>query len=502
MRTSGRLAGLLNGIVISTLGACGGAAEGRHDGSGAGTSGGGGDSDTSVTTGGATGEAGMGGRLAMAGSNTGGTILLPPGGSGNEGGAVAGGGGTGGSIDVSTPLCDEQGVLKFVEGLHLPEAVDYLGVYLNQSVGSGALYQSTGTSCSGASDPAACQAALVAGSPSVGFPYTYPSVASSLPPYSYMYLAYTRGDSVGFVATREQLNALLGEIDSANEAGLVFLSMGVSPACNAISESPDAYYYSPPYAPVGCSFEPPGRSYSVNRAGEVASTPVGMAMPCVGRRPVGLLRAPRTNATPLGDYYASVAHLECAAVLAFDVMEQELERFGAPEQLRLRARRARADEVRHYQRMAALARNEGATVTPARAAASSDRSLLEAALENATEGCVREAWGALSAHYQAATAVAPEARQLWRDIAVDETEHAELSLALHDWFMLQLSPPERELVEAATRRARDDLRSELTSASAPHPTVTYYAGTPAPEHAVALFGELERRVLDDSYRAA
>jgi hypothetical protein len=49
-------------------------------------------------------------------------------------------------------------------------------------------------------------------------------------------------------------------------------------------------------------------------------------------------------------------------VLAFDVMERELKRFGAPRGLQWRTQRARADEERHYNRMTAKARRDGTTV--------------------------------------------------------------------------------------------------------------------------------------------
>jgi hypothetical protein len=147
----------------------------------------------------------------------------------------------------------------------------------------------------------------------------------------------------------------------------------------------------------------------------------------------------------------------------------------------------------------------GPTIPCIRATPADERSLLAAALENAIEGCVREAWGALSAHYQAATAAtAAEAdvRQLWHDIARDESDHAELSLALQDWFMLQLTTHEQALVEAAMQRARDELRAELLLASAPHPAVMQQAGVPEPARAVVLFGELEGQVLETVFSRA
>jgi hypothetical protein len=442
----------------------------------------------------------------MAGGNSGGAVVIAEGGSAMAGAGSAGSGAGGTVSKLSMPLCDEQGLLRFVEGLELPEPVDYLGVYLNQSGELSTAYQSTGTLCSSAGDKAACEAALAAGAPSAGFPYQnlYPAVSTYLPPYVFMYLAYTRGDSVGFITERAQLNAFLGEIDTANEAGLVFLSMGVSPPCNAIWEIADAYYYSTPLIAMGCSFMGSiGHSFSVTRAGEVTATQtMGMSMPCVGRRPFGLSSEHTPSLTPLGDYYAEVAHLEGAAVLAFDVMTHELERFGAPHELQLRAQRARADEHRHHRLMAAFARREGGVVAGVHALVPGERSLLDAALENAVEGCVREAWGALCAHYQAAVAADPEARQLWHDIASDESEHAELSLALHDWFMLQLTIEEQTLVENAMQRARLELRVELASGPAPHALVAHRAGVPRPGHAATLFGELEHEVLSTPLRCA
>lgn len=419
------------------------------------------------------------------------------GGTGVGGRGVGGeGAGGGGAFKQSIPTCDDKGLVSFVEGLNLPHPVDYLGVYLNQSAGVATLYESSGTACSGALDKAACQATLLSGAPMLGFPPVYlPNTPPHLPWYDYMFLAYTRGDSVGFVSDAEQLNALLGEIDTANEAGLVFLSMGAASECAAISETSNAYSFTMHSLPIGCSTSSPGYQFLVTHSGQTSRTALGMAMPCVGRRPDGLFESGANSGNPLGDYYANVAHLEGAAVLAFEMMEYELARFGAPHDLRASAKKARADEVRHATRMAELARRCGAVVRCARVATTAERSMLAAALENAVEGCVREAWGALSAHYQAAMACEPEVQQLWREVAADESEHAELSFALHEWYSQQLVGDERALVEAAIERARLELRVELAFAPPPHPAVARGAGVPDPASATALFSELERRLL-------
>jgi len=399
------------------------------------------------------------------------------------------------SYTRATPKCDDKGLVSFVDGLNLPTAVDFLGVYLGQSTGTAAtLYESVGTLCGGAVDQAACNAKLVSGAPLMGFT---PFVGLNTTPrlsYAYMYLAYTRGDSVGFISERAQLNALLGPIDTANEAGLVFLSAGVAPDCYGIWQTDDAYSFTV-MGNGACSLQPPGTEFTVTHAGVVLNMSVGKAMPCVGRRPDGLLEARSTRVNPLGDYYASVAHLEQAAVMAFEVIERELTRFGAPQEQRDRARRARADEIRHARQMAQLAQRWEAQVPCADRVASSERTLLDAALENAVEGCVREAWGALCAHYQAATTCDLEAQRVWCEIAADESEHAELSFALHEWYLRQLTSDERAQVQAAMERTRLQLRVELAEAAPPHAAVVHGAGVPDPVCSIALFNQLEVQLL-------
>jgi len=502
MRTSGRLAVVLQSIVVSSLSACGGAADGGHSAITAGGAGGAaGGTGGSASGGRASAGDGAGGQL-QAGGIGGAFIIVNPSGTGGtatagSGGAAIGGQGTAGSpLTPTMPTCDDKGLLSFVDGLNLPEPVDYIGIYLNQGTVDATLYQSKGTACGMAIDEAKCKAALVSGAPLVGFGSLYlQNTPSPLPLYNYMYVAYTRGESVGFISQTTQLISFLGEIDTANEAGLMFLSMGFPPGCNMISETKDAYFFATQSVSVGCPVSPPGRLFSVTRAGDGVVTTIGTAMPCVGRRPEGLREPKASRANPLGDYYASIAYLEAAAVLAFEVMESELARFGAPAHLRAGVRRARCDEQRHAKQMADFAKRWDGSVPPAEVTAPIARSVLDAALENAVEGCVREAWGALSAHYQAATARDPEARRLWRGIAADESEHAELSLAVHEWYLSQLAPDERALVESAIQRARLELRVELASAGDPDAAVIYGAGVPDPARAAALFGELETQVL-------
>ena len=218
MRTSGRLAVLLQSIVVSSLTGCGGTAGG---GQATAVSAGGADHGSAGSASGEAGAlsggaAGFGGRVQTAGFGAGGTGAAAgaiQAGAAGVGGTGVGGTGAGG-IGVagqgaedsyprpSKPTCDDKGLVNFVDGLNLPTAVDFLGVYLNQSTGTTAtLYESHGTPCAGAADQAACKAMLMSGAPLMGFTQYY--LANTTPRlgyYAYMYLAYTRGDSVGFVS--------------------------------------------------------------------------------------------------------------------------------------------------------------------------------------------------------------------------------------------------------------------------------------------------------------
>ena len=80
-------------------------------------------------------------------------------------------------------------------------------------------------------------------------------------------------------------------------------------------------------------------------------------------------------------------------------------------------------------------------------------SLLELARLNATEGCVRETYGALLAAHQGAYATDLALRDAFSRIARDEAEHAQLSLDLAAWLDTQLSAEERAEVLRAKEEA-------------------------------------------------
>jgi len=116
------------------------------------------------------------------------------------------------------------------------------------------------------------------------------------------------------------------------------------------------------------------------------------------------------------------------------------------------------------------------------------------ALENAAEGGVRETWGALAAAWQALHAEHLEARAVFRRIAEEEAEHAELSRAVDQWLQSRLSAAERREVELTKRRALHALQREL-AVEEPHSTVTQFAGVPNRLRSLDLLARLSEELF-------
>ena len=113
-----------------------------------------------------------------------------------------------------------------------------------------------------------------------------------------------------------------------------------------------------------------------------------------GRAPRGL-QSPRIVAhDAVAAYFAQLAHLEAASVIAFGRLADDLARHDAPLTLRRRARRAARDESRHARAASRLARDADAKPPPVRVPPHVDRSLEAIARENVVEGCVRETYAA------------------------------------------------------------------------------------------------------------
>ncbi|MCB9630472.1 MAG: ferritin-like domain-containing protein [Sandaracinaceae bacterium] len=213
----------------------------------------------------------------------------------------------------------------------------------------------------------------------------------------------------------------------------------------------------------------------------------------IGRLTDGTVAPARSaEGSDLGRYFAQVAGLEAAAVDAFERMAAELSTLGAPTDLVQWARASADDERRHTRDMGALA--ERFAVTPAvhPPQAFALRGLFEVALENAVEGCVRETYGAVVGHHQAAHAQDPVVRAAMAQLAEDETRHAALSWAVAEWALPQLSEAERAEIRAAQRAAIDAL---ARSVSLPESDLLLRdAGLPAPDVALAMVQGLAAQV--------
>jgi hypothetical protein len=222
--------------------------------------------------------------------------------------------------------------------------------------------------------------------------------------------------------------------------------------------------------------------------------PHGRAAPAwVGRRPSELVEErPSRRGRPLGQHLARSAHLEASAVEAFRMLGDELAHYGAPRALLRAIESARADEVRHARLLTALARRFGGVFREPRLRARGPRTLLELAVENAVEGCVRETFGALVALRQARAAREPSVASVMHRVAEDEIRHASLAFRVDRWLRTQLPEPRWAEVDAAMRSAFDDLRVEASLE--PETELVALAGLPRRAEAVALVDALRARI--------
>jgi len=207
--------------------------------------------------------------------------------------------------------------------------------------------------------------------------------------------------------------------------------------------------------------------YSIDVTGCVASTPSTVSchyswtycyQGSCGRVPAGLRQsAPADQPSVVAAYLADGARLEGAAVLAFQALERELIAHGAPAHLVARARSAQRDEVRHHAAMSNLAARFGAQVPAVEVEALEVRTLIEFAVDNAVEGCVRETFGAAVAAYQGEWAGNRAVLRAMRSIAVDEAEHASLGWDIDAWVRTRLRSGELARLGNARQEALERL---------------------------------------------
>ncbi|MCB9526138.1 MAG: hypothetical protein H6702_22565 [Myxococcales bacterium] len=208
---------------------------------------------------------------------------------------------------------------------------------------------------------------------------------------------------------------------------------------------------------------------------------------CVaGRRPAGLVSPPPPFARDaVGAWWAAMAHEEAAAVHAFARLLADLARLGAPADLVTDARQALVDEVHHLALAAAQAHRLGARVDLPQVPVPTPRPAEAVAHENATAGCVHEAFAALEATWQASRVADPDARAVLARVAADEARHAALSARIHHWLMGTLAPATQARVEAA--RAAELARLGVTLAQRPEAPVD---PRPGRRDALALWAAL------------
>jgi hypothetical protein len=234
-------------------------------------------------------------------------------------------------------------------------------------------------------------------------------------------------------------------------------------------------------------------------AGELICFNPGSCSGASGRRPEGLATEAIYAPHVVAGFLAETAYLEAASVEAFERLARELKAHGAPSRLWVAAKRAARDEVRHARVMKALAEREGARVPECRVGARRVRSLVEIAVENAVEGCVRETLGAAVAMIQAERAADPKVRSAMKRIARDETRHAELSWAVATWLEPQLDAAARRRVRKARANAVASLMSD--AAREPDASLVERLGVPAASRARAVLAELKTTLWSEPMAA-
>ncbi len=215
---------------------------------------------------------------------------------------------------------------------------------------------------------------------------------------------------------------------------------------------------------------------------------------CVtGRRPAGYVLEVGDGSQELGAVFARIAELEAASIDAFAILERELVLHGAPTALVASARRSRREEIQHARAMRRVAKRFGGSPRIPKVAPRPPRDLRALALDNAIEGCIREAFGALVATHQAMTAKDETIRVEMARIAEDETRHAAFSLALAAWLDGVMDDSARAEVDAARRRALTELEREVDAPVAP--ALVALAGFPDRAASLRLFTGLREALL-------
>jgi len=386
------------------------------------------------------------------------------------------------------PMSCNNGNQRWLANLKFEPSVDYMEL-VSSALGVRTVLDRFGTPCSSAIDQSACQSALAMLPLDRGF-----GLGQLIQGPNAAQLNVTRGDAVVALTTRQSVIDFLRPIDTHGEAVLVVELSNFDVSCDrGGSLETETGFKVQAFQRLGCD----GRArfvVQVTRDGEVsqlsALTEKEPNPNCiVGRRPTGLCRPiRRSNRRSLGGYFAHAASLEAASVDAFEILEIELQAHRAPSELQRAARRAARDEVRHARLVAGLARRFGITAEQPGVQVVAIRGLEDIALENVSEGCVRETFGALVGRWQAVHAVDPEVRGVYRRVAQDELRHAALAWRVAGWVEPRLTEQARRRLVEARHEAIRTLKEEL--AVEPSSEVRRLAGVPGARHAGALFEHL------------
>lgn len=212
------------------------------------------------------------------------------------------------------------------------------------------------------------------------------------------------------------------------------------------------------------------------------------------RRPRGLVaEKPRGARSALGDHLAREARMLSASAEAFRSLSDALFAAGAPCALTGRAACAANDRTRHAELVTRLASRYGGRPGPLRVAKPRPHSLVEIALDNAAEGCVRDTYATLLASWQAGHARRRSIAEAMEVIARDGMRHAALAWALSDWLLPKLSRRDQARVRKAVAEAVQRLERTVRE---PDPTLVQSAGLPTRAEQRALIGELRRTLWD------
>lgn len=359
--------------------------------------------------------------------------------------------------------------------------------------GTPTVISKAGTLCATATDKPACTTAFN-GARSNGWTVT----SIGMEPPRQRYLISTTGNNQAFATSEPDLLAFISPLDTPQDAALIVVANAkYRIECgkpNARKTATGWEIKALTGHTCGASARLEEHVVAVSSSGQTYTAQnvlIEEGDPnCVfGRKPAGLCAKSQGTANDaLGKFFAEAAYLEAASVFAFERLEEELRTLGAPMELVDAARSSRKEEIRHARMTTKLASRFGATVAEPVVdpnVAAERRSAFDIALENAVEGCVRETYAAIVAHWQAQACSDRHIARVMQAIAQDETKHAALAWDVAAWLEPRLSDEERARIDAAREAAREEMRASL--ARDLDESVIAIAGMPRSADALALF---------------